>query len=408
MRRSVDEHLRVVLDTVQPLPPFEQQVGDVLDLVLCEDVSSPVDLPGFDNSAMDGYAVRAADLAEVSPEHQMTLPVTGEIAAGQPAMIALAPGTAARIMTGAPIPHGADAVVPVEWTDGGIAHVAVAQRPEPGNAVRLAGEDLHAGDQVLTAGTVLGPRQVGLLAGIGRARALVRPRPRVVVISSGDELVEPGHPLGEGHIYDSNSYTLAAAARRAGAVAYRVGSVADDAKTVTDTLEDQLVRADVVITSGGVSKGAYDTVKEVLSKLGTVDFPEVAMQPGKPQGFGVIGEDRTPIFTLPGNPVSAYVSFEVFVRPALRKMMGREPYTRTPVSATVAEAFTSAPGKRQFARGYAEPTAGGWEVQVVGGHGSHLLGSLAQSNALVVIPEQVTGMRPGEQVEVWLLDEDLS
>jgi molybdopterin molybdotransferase len=201
---------------------------------------------------------------------------------------------------------------------------------------------------------------------------------------------------------------LAAASRRAGAIAYRVGSVADDAKRVSDTLQDQLVRADVVITSGGVSKGAYDTVKEVLSKLGTVDFAEVAMQPGKPQGFGVIGEDRTPIFTLPGNPVSAYVSFEVFVRPALRKMMGCEPYTRTAVTATVAETFTSAPGKRQFARGYAEPAAGGWQVRVVGGHGSHLLGSLAQSNALVVIPEDVTRMEQGEQAEVWLLDEDIS
>jgi molybdopterin molybdotransferase len=405
--RSVDEHLTAVLDLVRPLPPFEQPAADVLDLVLCEDVTSLVDLPGFDNSAMDGYAVRAADLAEASPEHQVTLPVTGEIAAGQPATIALAPDTAVRIMTGAPIPHGADAVVPVEWTDGGVAQVAVAQRPEVGNSIRRAGEDLHTGDEVLSAGTRLGPRQVGLLAAIGRSRVLVRPQPRVVVISSGDELVEPGNPLDEGHIYDSNSYMLAAAVRRVGAIAYRVGSVSDDAKTVSDTLQDQLVRADIVITSGGVSKGAYDTVKEVLSKLGTVDFTEVAMQPGKPQGLGVIGEDRTPIFTLPGNPVSAYVSFEVFVRPALRKMMGREPYSRTPVQATVAEAFTSAPGKRQFARGYAEPTTGGWQVRVVGGHGSHLLAGLAQSNALVVIPEDVTAMQQGEHAEVWLLDEDI-
>jgi molybdopterin molybdotransferase len=408
MRRSVDEHLLAVLDTVQPLPPFEQPVAEVLDLVLCEDVSSPVDLPGFDNSAMDGYAVRAQDLAGASPEHQVTLPVTGEVAAGQPAMMAVAPGTAIRIMTGAPVPHGADAVVPLEWTDGGVASVAVTQQPEVGSSIRRAGEDLRAGDQVLAAGTLLGPRQVGLLAGIGRARALVRPRPRVVVISSGSELVEPGGPLGVGHIYDSNSYTLAAAARGAGAIAYRVGAVDDDPKAVSDALEDQLVRADVVITSGGVSKGAYDTVKEVLSKLGTVDFAEVAMQPGKPQGFGVIGEDRTPIFTLPGNPVSAYVSFEVFVRPALRKMMGREPFTRTPVTATVTEPFTSALGKRQFARGYATSAANGWEVRVVGGHGSHLLGGLAQANALVVVPEHITGMTAGEQVETWLLDEDVS
>lgn len=406
MRRSVDDHLRAVLETVRPLPPFEQPLAEVLDLVLCEDVTSAVDLPGFDNSAMDGYAVRAQDLDGAAPEHMVTLPVTGEIPAGQPAMTAVAPGSAIRIMTGAPIPHGADAIVPVEWTDGGVASVAITQQPAVGNSIRRAGEDLRAGDLVLEIGTVLGPRQIGLLAAIGRARALVRPRPRVVVISSGSELVEPGGPLGEGMIYESNSYALTAAVRRAGAVPYRVGIVEDDAKAVTDTLSDQLVRADAVITSGGVSKGAYDVIKEVLSKLGTVDFAEVTMQPGKPQGFGVIGEDRTPIFTLPGNPVSAYVSFEVFVRPALRQMMGLSNLYRPVVQATVTEPFTSARGKRQFARGLAEHTAYGWQVRVVGGHGSHLVGSLALSNCLVVVPEYITGMVPGEQVETWLLDEE--
>ena len=405
MRRSVDEQLRVVLDTVQPLLPFEQPLAEALGLVLCRDVSSPISLPGFDNSAMDGYAVRAADLAGASDGHPVTLPVTGEVAAGPAAPVAVAPGTAVRIMTGAPVPHGADAVVPVEWTDGGVASVAIVRQPEVGNSIRRKGEDLNAGDQVLDAGTILGPRQIAVLAAIGHSRALVRPRPRVVIVSSGSELREPGTPLGEGEIYDSNSYTLTAAARQAGAVPYRVGIVEDDPKKVLDTLFDQLVRADVVVTSGGVSKGAYDVVKEVLSELGTVEFTEVVMQPGKPQGFGVIGEDDTPIFTLPGNPVSAYVSFEVFVRPALRKLMGHEPYTRTPVQATVTEPFRSARGKRQFARGWATRTPDGWQVRVVGGHGSHLLGGLSKSNALVVVPEHITGMVPGEQVETWLLDE---
>jgi molybdopterin molybdotransferase len=407
MRRSVDEHLRAVLQTVQPLPPFEQPLAEVLDQALCEDVSSPISLPSFDNSAMDGYAVRAADLAGASDANPVTLPVTGEIAAGAGGPMAVAAGAAVRIMTGAPMPHGADAVVPVEWTDGGIASVRVVQQPEVGNSIRRAGEDLVAGTQVLDSGTVLGPRQIALLAAIGRSRVLARPRPRVVVISSGSELREPGSPLAEGEVYDANSYALAAAARRAGAVAYRVGAVEDDPKKVLDTLNDQLVRADLVITSGGVSKGAYDVVKEVLSDLGTVDFAEVVMQPGKPQGFGVIGEDSIPIFTLPGNPVSAYVSFEVFVRPALRKLMDREPYTRTAVTATVEEPFKSARGKRQFARGYASRTDGGWQVRVVGGHGSHLVGGLAHANALVVIPEHITGMVTGEQVEIWLLDEDV-
>jgi len=405
MRRSVDDHLRVVLDTVRPLPPFEQPLAEALGLGLCEHVDSTISLPGFDNSAMDGYAVRAADLAGATEEHPVTLPVTGEVAAGRGAPIAVAPGAAVRIMTGAPVPHGADAVVPVEWTDGGIANVAVVKQPDVGNSIRRMGEDLSAGDRLLDAGTVIGPRQVALLAAVGRPRVLVRPRPRVVIVSSGSELREPGTPLGEGEVYDANSYALAAAARQAGAVPYRVGIVADDPKTVMDTLNDQLVRADVVVTSGGVSMGAYDVVKEVLSTLGTVEFAEVVMQPGKPQGFGVIGEDETPIFTLPGNPVSAYVSFEVFVRPALRKMMGREPYTRTPVTATVTEPFRSARGKRQFARGLASRTPDGWQVRVVGGHGSHLVGDLSRSNALVVVPEHITGMVPGEQVETWLLDE---
>jgi molybdopterin molybdotransferase len=407
--RSVDEHLRVVLETVRPLPPFEQPLAEVLDEVLCEDVSSPISLPSFDNSAMDGYAVRAADLAGATEQSPVTLPVTGEVAAGAGVPQAVAAGAAVRIMTGAPVPHGADAVVPVEWTDGGVARVSVMRRPEPGNSIRRAGEDLVAGTQVLEAGAVLGPRQIALLASIGRSRVLARPRPRVVVVSSGSELREPGSPLAEGEVYDANSYALAAAVRQAGGVAYRVGAVEDDPKRVLDTLNDQLVRADLVITSGGVSKGAYDVVKEVLSTLGTVEFVEVGMQPGKPQGFGVIGDDSTPIFTLPGNPVSAYVSFEVFVRPALQRMMGRSPHTRPVVMAAAAEPIRSPEGKRQFARGLASRIDDGWEVRMVGGHGSHLVGSLAHANALVVIGEDVTELKAGEQVETWLLDdEDLS
>jgi molybdopterin molybdotransferase len=229
----------------------------------------------------------------------------------------------------------------------------------------------------------------------------------VVIMSTGSELREPGTALGHDSIYDGNSYLLAASARRAGAIAYRVGILPDEPRAFMDALSDQLVRADLVVTSGGVSMGDFDVVKEALAPLGTVWFGGVGMQPGKPQGFGVVGEDETPIFTLPGNPVSAYVSFEVFVRPALRKLMDREPYTRTAVTATVEEPFKSARGKRQFARGYASRTDGGWQVRVVGGHGSHLVGGLAHANALVVIPEHITGMVTGEQVEIWLLDEDV-
>lgn len=394
-----------MLGRIEPLPPFDQPLLEALDQLLCESVSSPIDLPSFDNSAMDGYAVVAADLTRAADDHPVTLPVTGDIAAGSSEPVAVTPGTTVRIMTGAPMPHGADAVVPVEWTDGGETSVRIFQQPKEGNSVRRLGEDLHAGEVVLEPGVLLGPRQISVLAAIGRARVVARPRPRVVVLSSGSELREPGSPLAYGQVYDSNSYSLSAAARRAGAVVYRVGIVEDDPKLLMDTLNDQLVRADLVVTSGGVSKGAYDVVKEVLSQFGTVDFCEVAMQPGKPQGFGVLGEDETPIFTLPGNPVSSYVSFEVFIRPALRKMMGLDPHARHAVVATAVKDIRSARGKRQFARGAAFRTPDGWNVELVGGHGSHLVAELSKANAFVIVPEDVTEVPAGGEVEVWLLEE---
>ncbi|TCO48467.1 molybdopterin molybdotransferase [Kribbella antiqua] len=402
----MDEHLEVVLGRVRALPAFDQPLMEAVGLVLCEDVVSGLSLPGFDNSAMDGYAVQAGDLAGASQDNPISLPVVGEIAAGRVEPIVVTPGTCVRIMTGAPMPRGADSVVPVEWTDGGTANVRISQQPPLGASVRRAGEDVQAGEKVLDRDTVLGPRQIAVLAAVGRARVSARPRPRVVVVSTGAELREPGSRLGEGQIYDSNSYTLAAAAREAGAVVYRVGIVDDDPKRIMDTLSDQLVRADLVITTGGVSKGAYDVVKEVLTKLGTVDFPEVSMQPGKPQGFGVLGEDEVPIFTLPGNPVSAYVSFEVFVRPALRKLMGQMPYQRQAVQGVSLDGFKSPAGKRQFVRAAASSSDEGWMASTVGGHGSHLLGGLSRSNALIVVPEDVTTVRAGDQVELLLLDEE--
>jgi molybdopterin molybdotransferase len=406
VRRSVDEHLEAVLGRVTALPAFDQPLMEAVGLVLCEDIVSGVSLPGFDNSAMDGYAVQAADLAGASAENPISLPVVGEFRAGRTEPIVVTPKTCVRIMTGAVMPRGADSVVPVEWTDGGTVNVRITRQPPVGGSVRRAGEDLQAGELVLQRDTVLGPRQIAVLAAVGRARVKARPRPRVVVISTGAELREPGSRLGEGQIYDSNSYTLAACARHAGAVVYRVGIVDDDPKRIMDTLSDQLVRADLVITTGGVSMGAYDIVKEELSKLGTVDFPQVAMQPGKPQGFGVIGDDETPIFTLPGNPVSAYVSFEVFVRPALRKLMGQMPYRRPLVQGVTLDGFSSPGGRRQFVRAAARSGDEGWMASTVGGHGSHLLGGLSRANALIVVPEDVTTIRAGDQVELMLLDEE--
>jgi molybdopterin molybdotransferase len=398
--KTVAEHLASVLSVVHTLPGLELGLMDAHGCVLAEDVTAPAPLPGFDNSAMDGYAVRVEDLATVPA----VLPVVGDIAAGPASPLRVQPGLCVRIMTGAMMPAGADAVVPLEWTDGGVAQVRIDRRPEVGAFVRRAGEDVAAGTVVLPNGSHLGAAQIGLAAAVGRSRLLVRPRPRVVVVSTGSELVEPGEPIGPGQIQDSNSPALTAAAIEAGAIAYRVGIVPDDPRRLADTLEDQLVRADVLVTSGGVSVGAYDVVKEVLSRLGTVSFDKVAMQPGMPQGFGTIGPDHTPVFGLPGNPVSALVSFETFVRPALRTMLGAHPIERPRVQAITDVALDSSPGKRSFLRVALEVRDGAYRVHPVSGAGSHLLAGMARANALAVVPEDVVRIEAGQPVEVLVLE----
>lgn len=399
---SVDEHLARILAAVEPLPAYHQPLMDALGLAAAEDVVAEVSLPSFDNSAMDGYAVRLADVVTASADAPVHLPVVGEIGAGQARLRELPEGTAAKIMTGAPVPAGADSVVPYEWTDRGAEQVRIEQAPTRGQHIRLAGDDVAAGDVLVSEGTVLGPRHVGLLAAVGRARVQARPRPRVVVISTGSELREPGTELGHDSIYDGNSFLLAAAVRAAGATPFRVGIVPDRPQEFLDAVHEELVRADVVVTSGGVSQGDFDVVKEALTPLGTVWFGPVAMQPGKPQGFGHVGPDRTPIFTLPGNPVSSYISFQQFVLPALRKLMGRAPYARPTVTARLTHGFRSPAGRRQFVRAAYDDGA----VTPVGGHGSHLIGDLASSDALVVVPEDVTSVAAGEQVQVLRLDEE--
>lgn len=402
----VGELVERILASVSPLPDFPQPLMEALGLALAEDVAAPISLPSFDNSSMDGYAVTYADVAGASEASPVTLPVVGEIGAGRAGLMALSPGSAAKIMTGAAVPRGCDAVVPYEWTDRGVASVRITRAPAQGQHIRTVGDDVAEGDQLLEHGTVLGPRHLGLLAAVGRSTVRCRPRPRVVVISTGSELRDPGTSLGHDTIYDGNSYLLAAAARAAGAIAYRVGIVPDDPTTFTDALSDQLVRADLVVTSGGVSEGDFDVVKESLSSLGSLWFGGVAMQPGKPQGFGTVGEDETPIFTLPGNPVSAYVSFETFVLPAIRRMMGKLPYSRPTRRARLTHSITSMAGKQQMVRALWDTDGGGAFVTPVGGHGSHLLGDLAASNAIVVVPSESTGIAAGEMVQVLRLDEE--
>ncbi|KMO99686.1 molybdotransferase-like divisome protein Glp [Streptomyces roseus] len=428
---SVDEHLADVLAAIRPLEPIELQLLDAQGCVLVEDVTVPVALPPFDNSSMDGYAVRTADVQGASEEFPAVLTVIGDVAAGSAELPTVGPGQAARIMTGAPLPPGAEAVVPVEWTDGGTGggaavgmtpasaapersggEVRVHRAAEARAHVRARGSDVQAGDLALAAGTVLGPPQIALLAAIGRGTVRVRPRPRVVVLSTGSELVQPGESLAAGTIYDSNSFALAAAARDAGAIAYRVGAVADDAETLRSTIEDQLIRADLLVTTGGVSVGAYDVVKEALTSVaaaddgadgGLMDFRKLAMQPGKPQGFGTIGPDHTPLLALPGNPVSSYVSFELFVRPAIRALMGLADVSRPSVRAVLEadKALGSPAGRRQFLRGTYDAQKG--TVSPVGGSGSHLIAALAHADSLMVVPEDVTSLEPGAELEVVLL-----
>ncbi|MFC7384142.1 molybdotransferase-like divisome protein Glp [Sphaerisporangium rhizosphaerae] len=398
--KTVDAHLAEILGAVRPLDPVQVDLDSALGATLAEDVASPVALPPFDNSAMDGYAVRAEDVAGAGEDAPVVLPVTLDVAAGDTARRAVERGFVTRIMTGAPVPEGADAVVPVEWTDGGTVKVAIRRTPPPGNAIRRSGEDVRAGDVVLPAGTVIGPAQLGILAGVGRRTVLAHPRPRVVVLSTGAELVEPGTPLGHGQIWESNSFTLVAAVRQAGGEASRRGAVGDDPAAFSATLDALLGEADAVITSGGISMGAYEPVKEALSPLGTVRFEKVAMQPGMPQGFGLLGDRQVPIFTLPGNPVSSYVSFMLYVKPALARMRGLPAGPPVTITATTTAALRSPAGRRSFLRGVLTSRDGAASVTPVHGQGSHQLAALAGANALIVVPEDVTELPEGADVEV--------
>ena len=395
---SVDDYRDGILAGIGVLAPIELPLSSAHGCVLAADVAAPWPLPSFDNSSMDGYAVRSADVALASAEAPVELTVVDDVPAGFRSTEAVTPGTAVRIMTGAPMPDGADAVVPVERTDGGTATVWVSQGVDSGAYIRRAAEDVVAGEIVLTAGTLIGARQVAILAAVGCGLVFVHPRPRIAVISTGSELVEPGLPLRHGLISDSNSYLLVAAAREAGADAYRVGPIIDDERLFLETVEDQLHRCDLILTSGGVSMGAYDTVKAVLSTLGSVDFMKVAMNPGMPQGHGFVGEENVPIITLPGNPVSSYISFENFVRPVIRRMRGLDDIMRPELRTVCEEAIDSPSGKRQFDRARFLPS--GAVVPTGTGQGSHVMGGLAIADALIVIPEDVTRVAAGDTVTV--------
>ncbi len=400
MTRSVEEHRAAVAALLPPTPAEDVPLAQARGRVLAADLVAAVSLPSFDNSAMDGYAVRAAELAGAVP---VALPVATDIPAGRTDVPALEPGTVARIMTGAPMPAGADAIVPVEETDGGVDRVLIRTAPQPGAYLRHVGEDVRAGDVVLTAGTVLGAPQIGVAAAVGSATLPVRRRPVVLVLSTGSELVAPGTPLRPGQIYESNGPMLAAAVEEAGGVAELLRFVPDDVPQFLGVLRDRVEEGvDLVLTSGGVSAGAYEVVKDAFTGRG-VEFVRVAMQPGGPQGAGRVADlDGVAVVTLPGNPVSSQVSFEVFVRPALRAAMGHPHPERPTVTATLGERLTSPAGRRQFRRGIVDAVHG--SVREVGTAASHMLGSLARAECLIVVPEDVTELAEHALVEVLLLD----
>ncbi len=395
------EHQAAVLDGVVPLDAHEVPLLDAVGQAMARDAVAPWPLPSFDNSSMDGYAVVAADVATASEGTPVELRVAGDLAAGAAGDTVVAPGSAARIMTGAPMPAGADAVVPVELTDGGTAVVQVRLPVQPGQHLRRRGDDVAAGDVVLGTGATVTERSIAVLAAVGYAAVAVTRRPRLIVVSTGDELVEPGTPLTHGRISDSNGLMLAALARAAGAVVTRAPIVRDDAVALRSVLDEAALEHDVIVTSGGVSMGAYDTVKAVLAPTGEVEFARVAMNPGMPQGTGRIGPRGVPIVTLPGNPVSSFVSFELFVRPLVRRLMGLTPLHRPTEPAECTEGFASPAGKQQYVRGVLTVRDDGVrEVRPVGGQGSHVVGALAVANSLIVIPPDVTRVEAGSRVSV--------
>ncbi|MFZ4371875.1 MAG: gephyrin-like molybdotransferase Glp [Mycobacterium sp.] len=396
--RSVDEHQRVVSQLFSVRPAVNVGLADALGLVLARDVVAPLSLPVFDNSAMDGYAVRTEDVAAASSQRPVKLPVAEDIPAGRTDQLTLAPGTAHRIMTGAPIPSGATAVVPVESTDAGFDTVTISASAKPGQHIRGAGGDVVGGTTVLHAGQVVTPAALGLVAALGLAELTIIPRQRVLVISTGSELVAAGTALRAGQIYESNAVMLAAAVREAGAEVVAAVTCDDNVERFHAVLDSYAGGTDLIITSGGVSAGAYEVVKDALGGDESVDFVKVAMQPGMPQGAGRTATGCA-IITLPGNPVSALVSFEVFIRPALRAAMGIRQPNRPRRTAVLAEALTSPPARRQFRRGVYDPDAG--TVLSYGPPASHHLRWLASANCLLDIAEDVTALAAGEQVGLW-------
>ncbi|WP_209313708.1 gephyrin-like molybdotransferase Glp [Blastococcus sp. TF02A_35] len=399
--RTVERHLDEILAAVPQPDPIELAVLDAQGLLCAEDVVSQRALPSFDQAALEGYAARAEDVVTASVRQPVELAVVGESVAGASAPTAIGPGLALKVTAGAMLPAGADVVVPGVWTDRGAARVAVQAGPPAGSYVRRAGDDVAPGDPAVHVGTPIGPAQISLLAAVGRERVLVRPRPRVAVLSAGSELVDVTAVPAPGQVVDVNSYALAAAARDAGADAYRSGILPADQRRLSEVLESQLLRSDLVLISGTVSGGGMDMVQEALAQLGEMRFRQVAMHPGPAQGFGRLGREDVPVIVVPGEPVAALVAFEVFVRPAIRLMLGKRQLFRRTVQAISGQQLLSPLGYRQYLHGTVmRHPDGGYVVEPVGDATDALLARMARANCLIVIDEDVTEVAAGGLVTV--------
>jgi molybdopterin molybdotransferase len=399
----LEEARERMLSRVEPLPPERRLLPEAHGCVAVSDVASPIDLPSFPSSAMDGYAIRAADVADAAPDRPAPLRIAGRVRMGRTPEAPVGPGEAVAIPTGGPIPEGADCVMPVEACVVEGERVLVLQSSPPGKHVRPAGEDLRAGEVLVARGGRLMAPELGLLAAAGIAEVEVRPQARVLVVSTGDELVPPGEPAEYGRVHDANAFTLYGQIKEAGAVPHAAGIVRDDPGALMEAIVTNLDRADAIVSSGGVSVGERDPVKAAFGGRGDVEFLEVAMQPGKPQAFGVV--DGRPFFGLPGNPVSVFVSFEVFVRPALLKMMGRRD-RRPEVEATLETDVSGPRGKTQFARVRVRRAGDRWLAASTGGRQSNLLATVARANGLAVVPAGTETLRAGETCRVVLFREE--
>lgn len=428
---SIEQHLASILTTIATLPAITVPIAQALHRTLATDVRAAADVPGFDNSAMDGYALRRADAATATTETPVPLTVVADLPAGSAENPRLQPGEATRIMTGAPVPDDADCIVPIEDTDEGTATVLIFRAPSEAAFIRPQGTDVRADAAVLPAGRILGPRDLAAAAAAGVGSLSVIPAPRVGVLSTGSELRQPGEPLARGQIHDSNSLLLEALITECGGIPVQLGSVPDDDDALRTILDTHAPDLDAIITSGGVSVGAYDVVKAVLAPLG-IWFGPVRMQPGKPQGFGrfpvgnaraaadgsssasstaTIGTATAPdsgplLFALPGNPVSVFVSFETFVRPALLTLAGRTPIVRPTLTATVTTGWRSPAGRAQYMPAVVEEDGQGAasvRPASAGGAGSYLVASLASANAVAFVPEDTTDVLNGDTLTVTLV-----